>query len=178
MTERPTEETEDQAPDTNVDEKVAEAPTPFEDKKDGVTKKFKIDQRVTMGEMHDPIVQALGTEVEMVATAQDFLAEINEDNPITLYVHGDKDFDDSVIEEVLDKIKKGEPQGPEPDDGGDTPTEPAAPAEPPSEVVVTPATDDTELPAVLDKLEAGDTLTTKELSQVLKNIVRKGDKEK
>jgi hypothetical protein len=41
--------------------------------------------------------------------------------------------------------------------------------------VVTPSTDDTSLPGLLDDLAAGNTLTTKELSAVLRSFVTKGE---
>jgi hypothetical protein len=140
-----------------------EPPEPFSDLTDGATESFTLTKPLLFWQLQTDIEEALGRDVLLDGVLPDPSAPASVDNPMELFVHVADEFTEAEVEAIQAIVDDTEPR------------DPSMPATtPPTEVVVTPPTDDSALQDALDSLAAGDTLTTKDLSMVLRSFVSKG----
>jgi hypothetical protein len=133
----------------------------------GVTEHFTLTRPLMFWQLQEDIEAALGREVRLGGTSADNSLPTSTDNPMDLAVSADDAFSDedkAAIQDILDNAAPRDLPGPPPVDQ----------APPPSSVVVTPPADDTDLQGYLDSLAAGNTLTTAQLSAVLRAFVTQG----
>lgn len=133
----------------------------FEDDNTLQSFEFTMTHPVALGQLQQEVEEFLGHTVEMSSHGVEPGQDPSEEHPLTVYIALDKGFgevDEAGLGRVLDEHVPVPPQEQAPTEP-DTPSTPDTPETPPP---------DTGTQEALDKLDAGDTLSTSELSLVLK----------
>lgn len=124
----------------------------------GKSKRFEITTPINLGQLQDEIEEALGFEVRLASSAPRPFEDASEDNLLTLFVDADEDVDGRTVRGAIDSHRPSDPTA--------TVPEAKAPAK------VGDLDEDTQ--AAIAKLGEGETLSTKEISKVLKVLLDQG----
>jgi hypothetical protein len=137
----------------------------FEDDDSLQSFEFTRTAATSLGQLQQEVEEFLGHTVEMSSHGVEPGQDPSEEQPLTVYVALDKavEVDEAGLRRVVDEHVPVPPQERVPTDAPtDTPTVPDTPDAP------EPPPPDTDTQAALDKLDAGTTLTTAELTRVLR----------
>jgi hypothetical protein len=132
---------------------TAEPQDPFADE-DGTStsKQFEIAEGpIFLGQLQDEIEEALGFPVQTSLSIPDPDAQPSEDQPYVLFVAAEEEFDGRTVRGVISTHSADFPETPVP-----APVEPTADSE--------------AAQAALKRLHSGETLTTKEISVLLRGV--------